>query len=76
MTVFEPRVISFVPTKAACSAMTREDESFVGGLGGGGIIDARLLDILAAWKSYWELVCDCLDLVEVNGWEVSVYLKL
>ncbi len=58
--MFEPKVMRFVPTKAACSAMTREDDNFVGGLGGGGIIDARLPDILAVrrkvfWAASYEL---------------------
>lgn len=36
-TVFDPRVMSLVPVKEACSAMTREDEREVGGFGAGGI---------------------------------------
>lgn len=44
--MLEPKVMSLVPVKEACSAMTREDERDVGGLGAGGSIEARLFDIL------------------------------
>lgn len=45
-TVFEPNVMSLVPVREACSATTREEDREVGGLGAGGSMEARLLDIL------------------------------
>lgn len=47
MIVFAPRFMRQVPTREACSAMTREGESIVGGLGAGGIIEMRLEDLSA-----------------------------
>lgn len=62
-----------VPVNTACSAMTREDDNFVGGLGGGGIMDARLLDILVCWRRYVD--CNAPGTGWVNGSKVSVDLK-
>lgn len=44
--MLEPRVIRCVPVREACSAMVREDAREVGGLGGAGIVEARLDDIV------------------------------
>jgi len=52
-TVFDPRVMRCVPVKEACSAMTREDERDVGGLGAGGMVDCRFEeDILVVYQPY------------------------
>ncbi len=45
--MLEPSVIRCVPVREACSAIVREDARDVGGLGGVGIVDTRLEDILA-----------------------------
>jgi hypothetical protein len=45
-TVLDPRVMRCVPVREACSAMIRDDARDVGGLGGAGMVEARLEDIV------------------------------
>ena len=45
--MLKPSVIRCVPVREACSAIMREDARDVGGLGGAGMVEARLEDILA-----------------------------
>jgi len=49
--VLDPRDMRFVPVRAACSEMTREDESAVGGFGAKGIVEARFEEDMAAVDS-------------------------
>lgn len=46
--MLEPIAMRCVPIREACSAIVMVEESEVGGLGGGGIMDWRLEDIVIA----------------------------
>ena len=73
-TVFDPRVMRCVPVNEACSAMTREDERDVGGLGAGGIVDCRFEEDILVDRMIENRYLDRhrLDLMEVNEGRVSL----
>jgi len=55
MAVFAPRAIRWVPVREACSAIMRDEASVVGGLGGGGIMEARLDDMFGIFCGVWRM---------------------